>query len=115
MRPDQFTLRCYAEKQGDIAVAVCIDLTLAAQADSMDEARRKLDEQIASYLHDIFVGEDRTHIRDLFPRRAPFGFVAKYYWIAAKWKLARSLHRFNELRCRRSQAFNEFWPALIKH
>lgn len=82
MRPDQFTLRCYSENQGDIAVAVCIDLTLAAQTDSMDEARRKLDEQITSYLHDIFVGEDNSRISGAMasrPGRPATALIVAYH------------------------------------
>ena len=122
MRANDMILRCYVENQGDVCVAVCIDLTLAAQGDSLHEAKNKLEEQIASYLHDIFVGEDRQHIRDLFPRRAPLGFVVKYQWIRLKWKLVRILNStealrnsIEALRNRKSQAFGEFWPGLIQH
>ncbi|MDP3009918.1 MAG: hypothetical protein Q8N30_12730, partial [Methylococcales bacterium] len=39
-------LRCYAKKEQSYWVAVCIDLSLAAQADSMKEAIQKLESMI---------------------------------------------------------------------
>jgi hypothetical protein len=100
-------------------VAVCVDLTLAAQADSMDEVKRKLDEQIHGYLHDIFNGEDKQHIKDLFPRRAPMNYIARYQWIRLLCKIDRVIFALKSARAGKwarnpnAQAFNEFWPEFL--
>ena len=39
-------LRCFAQKDGAQWVAVCVDLNLAAQADTCAEAKKRLDAQI---------------------------------------------------------------------
>lgn len=43
------TLRCMAYQQNGVYVAACLDLSLAAQADTMKEAVNKLDEQIKDF------------------------------------------------------------------
>ena len=40
------TLRCMAYQQNGVFVAACLDLSLAAQADTMPEAMSKLDAQV---------------------------------------------------------------------
>lgn len=109
----EFSLRCYAQRQGDLYVAVCVDLSLAAQADTMDEVKRKLDEQISSYLEDLFKGDDRKHMRDLFPRRAPLRFVLRFYAIWLTCLVFQVLDLIDEAKSKKAQAFNEYWPALI--
>ncbi len=79
LQPAQLVLRCYAQRDGDQWVAVCMDLTLAAQAESFAEARQKLHSQIAEYVFDAVAGEDRQFGDQLLPRRAPLIEWARYY------------------------------------
>lgn len=78
-------MRCYAEKHGALWVAVCIDLSLAAQAESLAEARRKLDAQIKDYVLDALVGDDPAFITQLSAPRGNFD-------------LTRRRHRLDSLR-----------------
>lgn len=115
MRSTQFQLRCYVEQQGDLFVAVCIDLSLAAQADSMDQARQKLEAQVVDYLNDVLNGPERAHIQDLLPRKSPFRQRLRYQYIRAMCKLARMLDVIPKSHKPSATAFNEFWPSLIAH
>lgn len=115
MRRNNFQLRCYVEQQGNLFVAVCIDLSLAAQADSMEEARHKLDAQIVDYLNDVLNGPEREHIQDLLPRKAPLSQQLRYQYIRAQWKLIRLLDGKPKAHKPHATAFNEFWPSLIAH
>lgn len=94
MRPNQLILRCYAEREGALWFAVCLDLSLAAQGASFEEARQKLDAQIQEYLQDALCGQDQKHAEYLISqRKAPAGEWARYY--LGKWmaRLARAMHR----------------------
>ena len=96
MRPQELILRCFAERTGDQWVAFCIDLNLAAQADTFDEAHTKLEGMVKEYVYDALAGEDRDHAPELMRRKAPLGILARYHCIAilvrfAHWK--SELHR----------------------
>lgn len=78
---DQLRLRCYAEQQSaDVWVAVCIDLCLAAQGDTCQEAKARLNAHIDSYVEDAFT-VDRADIHQLIPRPAPLRQRVTYYLI----------------------------------
>ena len=81
LTPAELIVRCYAERVGDQWQALCLDLTLASQADSFEEARDKLHEMIVEYVTDAVAGEDRVHAESLLSRRAPYRFWLKYYGI----------------------------------
>lgn len=81
MRPNQMFLRCFAEREGDQWVAMCVDLSLAAQADSLEEAKSKLHAQIREYWHDALCGEDRDHAEYLLThRKAPTSVMLRYWY-----------------------------------
>jgi len=73
-------LRCYAEKSDGLWIAVCIDLSLAAQADTMVEAKQKLHGQIVDYVQEA-VTVDRQHAYQLLNRKAPLSQILRYHWI----------------------------------
>jgi len=79
VKPTELILRCYGEKQGDIWVAVCLDLNLAAQGHSLPEVKKKLSEQISEYLYDALEGEDKEYADQLLTRKAPMSLWVKYY------------------------------------
>lgn len=65
-------------------VAACIDLTLAAQAPTLDEAKRKLHEQIFSYVDEAMT-VDQSHAELLLSRRAPLRDRLRYaFWVGVK-------------------------------
>lgn len=80
-------LRCFAQRDGGQWVAVCVDLNLAAQADSYHKARVKLHQQIAWYVHDALVGPDREFAEQLLGRKAPPSLLARYYFAYAVTKI----------------------------
>jgi hypothetical protein len=102
-----FYLRCYAKQTEGQWVAVCIDLSLAAQDDTYDGARAKLKEQVDDYLDEV-VNLHLEHARDLLHRPAPIEQRLEYQWIRLKGFLNRPL---GEPRTRapavREQAFEQ--------
>ena len=105
MRPANLLLRCYAEKEGNIWQAFCLDFTLAAQGDSFEEVKQTLEAMIRDYVTDALVGDDKEHANDLLSRKAPFSEWAKYYWLAARCKV---VHAKNGLSC----LFEEAMPMV---
>ena len=83
MKPTQLFLRCYAEKVGDQWQAFCLDLSLAAQADTFAAVKNKLDAMVFEYVFDALAGEDRDYAEQLLTRRAPLRDWLKYYWCSA--------------------------------
>lgn len=79
MKPIDLFLRCYAEKQDNLWVAVCVDLCLAAQADTPGEAIRKLNHQISDYVTEAF--SDECYSKELLSRKAPWQQVLKFNWL----------------------------------
>lgn len=97
------TLRCMAYQQDGVFVAVCLDLSLAAQADTMQEVMVKLEEQIKDYL--LEASSEPEYARQLLSRKAPASMWFKYWLIALKIKLfSRKQERF--------QVFREHCSAL---
>jgi hypothetical protein len=81
MHPQQLLLRCYAERESNGQwFAICLDLNLAAQANTQQEATEKLHAQIVSYVREALT-VDAEYASQLLPRRAPFSFFARYYWM----------------------------------
>ncbi len=80
MKPQQLIMKCYAKQEDDAWVAVCLDLTLATQGETYEEAKRKLEEQIAFYIDEAL--QDQEYGSQLLSRRAPFSSWLEYYYIA---------------------------------
>jgi hypothetical protein len=72
-------LRCMAYKEGGLWVVVCLDLCLAAQDSSLEDAVNKLNAQIDDYVDEAL--NDRDFGYQLLNRRAPLSLWAKYYYI----------------------------------
>jgi hypothetical protein len=79
IHPADLVLRCIALKRGGYWVAMCIDLDLAVQADTLAQARKQLRGQISSYVADA-TGVDSEHARTLLGRKAPLRYFAMYYY-----------------------------------
>ena len=74
------TLRCMAYQQNGVYVAACLDLSLAAQADTMQEAVNKLDEQIKDFFTEAL--SEPEYAKQLLSRKAPLSMWLKYWVIS---------------------------------
>jgi hypothetical protein len=74
----QLTLKCYAKKEEAQWVAVCIDLSLAAQADSSKEAIEKLESMMLTYVNDA-LNQHKEYAGQLLSRKAPLAQRLFYY------------------------------------
>ncbi len=79
MNPNQLVVKCYAKQEDGVWVAMCLDFCLATQADSFDEAKRKLEEQISLYVREAM--QDKDYGSQLLKRRAPLSSWIEYYLI----------------------------------
>lgn len=102
MSSNPFVLRCYAEKKDGLWIAACPQFTLAAQGDSFDEAKEKLEKQIKSYIVEALT-IDKEHAVELLGRKAPL----RLWWRFKLLELMTGLRRRREKKIR---FFNE--PAL---
>jgi len=72
-----------ARQDGGVWVASCLDLDLAAQGDTLEDAKASLEAMISEYVFDAVAGEDRAHADQLLRRKAPLSEWAVYYFIKA--------------------------------
>lgn len=87
MKPRDLMLRGLAQRNGDVWVAICLEFDLAAQGDTLEEAKERLIAQTVSYLKDALLGQDRQHAHYLLHRRAPWHIFAKWYFCRAISKI----------------------------
>ena len=80
MSPIDLTVRCMASREDQLWVAVCLDFSLAAQGQTLDQARIRLHEQIRSYVREAF-SIDAQHAEVLLTRRAPWSESLRYHWV----------------------------------
>lgn len=100
-------LHFYAEKRNNQWMAFCLDLTLAAQADTFEEARDKLFLMVREYIKDATEGDDKEYAYQLLNRRAPISEWIKFYF-----KLAFSKIKFEKNTIKKS--FMAPIPSLKK-
>ncbi|WP_157687041.1 type II toxin-antitoxin system HicB family antitoxin [Pseudomonas alkylphenolica] len=91
-------LRCYAEKKDGYWIATCPQFTLAAQGDTFEEAKEKLERQIKPYVVEALT-VDKEHAADLLGRRAPLSMrlgyeVKAFFWSLAQRRSAKKKIRF---------------------
>lgn len=79
MKPKQLILKCLAKQQGDEWIVFCLDFDLVAQAESLPEAKRRLEAQIQEYVFDALAGEDTEYADQLLSRKAPAKLWVSYY------------------------------------
>lgn len=79
MKPDCLLLRVYGEKSEGQWSLINLEFSLAAQADTFEEAKAILESQIREYVNDALTGEDRDHAFVLLHRRAPFKYFVKFW------------------------------------
>ncbi len=97
MSQPRLLLRCYAEAVDGQWQAFCLDFDLAAQADTFEEARAKLETMLAEYVYDALAGEDREFADQLLSRRAPWPMWAKFYFYVFRHRVLRLQSRVHRL------------------
>lgn len=105
MRAPDLVLRCYIKPSAGQWVAICVDLCLAAQADTAAEARRMLERQIVSYVEEALT-VDRDFAGELLARKAPLYQRAEYFVI-------RVLHAAHLFKRQLGQAFKTILPVHV--
>lgn len=85
MKTRQLTIKCFAKQTEGVWVAVCLDFYLAAQGESMEEVKNKLEEQIYNYVEEALL--DKQYGDQLLNRRAPLSSWLEYYYIRATQRL----------------------------
>lgn len=97
MKTPDLIVRCYLKPSQGQFVAVCIDLCLAAQADTAQEARAKLDRQIEGYVEEALT-VDRAFAAELLTRKAPISQRLEYWRILLTQTLKASIgHVFDTI------------------
>ena len=100
-------LRCYGHTINTGKwYGVCVDLNIAAEAESVDQLKKKLFKQILSYVEAVLDTDDHGSIPDLFERKAPLSDWIKYYFI-------KSIISIGELK--NKLVFKEFIPVHLPH
>ncbi|MFI8479622.1 hypothetical protein ACIGCM_03535 [Pseudomonas sp. NPDC078700] len=101
MSNNPFVLRCYAEKKNGLWIAACPQFTLAAQGESFEEAKGKLESQIKSYVVEALT-VDKAHAAELLSRKAPLAVRLRYSAKALAYSILKpgakrpKLRSFNE-------------------
>jgi hypothetical protein len=97
MLPQDLIVRCMVRREGDVFVAVCVDLTLAAQGATLHQARERLHAQIASYIGEALT-VDRKHAPALLSRKGPLlhRLAYRFCQLRAMLRRGRSLFVYSE-------------------
>jgi hypothetical protein len=95
------SLRCFSKKDEDQWVSICIDLDLAAQAETQKESRKKLESMIRTYVREAYTCHSK-YKEQLLNRKAPFSMILEYYKIAvlkslSNWTLFRQNSSNNDI------------------
>lgn len=105
---EKLILRCYGRKIDHKKwYAVCLELNLAVEAESLQEMKEKMGNVIMSYLDTVMETQDKESIPDLLARRAPLSDWLFYYYI-------RALH-FTTKKLPKKMLFKEFIPFFLTH
>jgi predicted RNase H-like HicB family nuclease len=91
MKSNDLILKCYAEQEEGVWVAVCLDFNLAAQADSYQEVKAKLESMISFYVREALT-IDIAYADQLLSRRAPLSSWIKYYSIVLRNAIQEDKH-----------------------
>ena len=69
-------LHILIEKEGDLYAALCLELNVASQGKTLEEARKNIREAIELYLEDVYESGDE---KEFIPRPAPVEEWIKYF------------------------------------
>lgn len=107
---NELLLRCYVKRERLCWVAICIDLCLAAQAESQEEAQKKLESMISTYVADA-LGKHKEYASQLLSRKAPISQIAFYYRALLLNKVMSVLGK--ESKKSSGLAFSEHYPIGV--
>lgn len=80
LKTTDLVVRCFAEQAEGQWTVVCLDFSLAAQSESLDDATALLVGQLKDYVSDALTGIDADYANELLVRRrAPLGLWLKFY------------------------------------
>lgn len=106
--PEKLILRCYACKNGDKKWhAMCLDINLAIEADSLQEIREKMNNVIISYIDTVLDTQDKDSIPALLFRPAPLRDWLFYYYLKSLYFIIKELPQ--------KILFKEFIPFHLAH
>lgn len=104
--PDKLVLRCFGHKtEKGNWFGKCIELNIAAEAESVEELESKLYDMITSFFRTVYETDDHKSIPALLKRRAPISDYLKYHFI----KFLVSIMRFSK----KYTQFNESIPCSV--
>ena len=91
------TIHCYAKQESPgIWVALCLNFDLAAQGESFDDVRYRLDTMVNEYVAEALTGPDSDHAEYFLNRRAPLTCWVRYYWYRLVRRLQNGPRSFTE-------------------
>ena len=96
MANSSMVIRFFGYQEDQVFYAYCLDLNLAVQASSLEEARTKILDMAADYLHDALEGKDKSYQAQLLNRKAPLPIFLKYYSLLVKHWIKSASQWFNE-------------------
>ena len=99
-------LHCYGKRKDGKWFGVCLELNLAAEADSFIELKSEINSMISSYIEAVCDTDDKASIPRLLNRRAPLLDWLQYYSICALLSIADLPDKM---------AFNEIVPFKLAH
>lgn len=97
-------LHCIAKKHDSYWSARCLDFSLYAVGDTLDEAKQKLNAEIDEYLYDALEGESKNYAPYLLLRKADL----------SEWVLFYTLELFTRFHSLR-QSVGEAFSLAIPH
>lgn len=97
MSSNKRKVRCFAERRGQQWQAFCIELNLAAQADTLKEVRQKLHRIIHSYVDLAMEQNDPDHQRDMLYRPAPISIQLRYWYVRSAIEASKLYCKFRDL------------------
>ena len=107
LRPSKLVLRCYGHQvKAGKWYGVCLDLNIAAEAETSNQLKDKLNDMILGYIDTVLDTDDNGSIGALLSRRAPLKDWVVYYF----FKLLISIRKLpNDI------IFKQFIPFHLAH
>jgi predicted RNase H-like HicB family nuclease len=72
----QFVFHGIIEKEEDRYTAICLELDIATEGDSLEEARRNLKEAVEGYIESV---QEDNEDAEFIPRPVPEHVIEKYF------------------------------------
>ena len=111
MRATDLVVRCYAEQRNGHWEAYCIDLCLAVQAGTRDEAVYKLHQQLHDYVREALAGDDSEFAPQLLKRKAPLYYILRYNWLKFRDRCDYWKSRWDHLKNNTARHFKATMPV----